>query len=67
VISTTSVDGDARVIVTCGGFAESWDACHQRADAACGSKGYSVVLSSAEKPVRTGPEATARELLVRCR
>lgn len=66
-IQTLSSDGDARMIVTCSGFFESWEACYERADVACKSRGYSVVQSSLEKPIRRGPEATARELLIVCR
>ena len=66
-ISTVSLDGDPRKIVTCSGFFDSWETCYERADFVCGSKGYSVIQSSLEKPIRQRPEGTSRELLVACR
>jgi hypothetical protein len=66
-VPTVSSEGQPRVIVSCGGVLESWEMCYEKADLACMSRGYEVIQSSLEKPIRTGPEATTRELLIACR
>ncbi|WAH60316.1 hypothetical protein LZ023_12635 [Pseudomonas silvicola] len=74
-MSSHEVKGVATLHINCSGITSSWDKCYEKAEQACGARGYSVLAKSTDLtddtpdyPFGINPAGvSSRSLVVKCK